>query len=62
MVCKKRGTHVANRLPPSTLWRVNDPSLWRVSKILGPDHLVMFVVLRNMTEMIHFILGSSIYR
>ena len=23
---------------------------------------VLFVVLRNMTEMIHFILGSSIYR
>ena len=23
---------------------------------------ILFVVLRNMTEMIHFILGSSIYR
>lgn len=33
-------TLVDNRLPLSTLWRENDPSLLRVSKILGPDCLV----------------------
>ena len=51
--------------------RVSDTKLLSFNYLPGTYYLnnyeklarhVLFVVLRNMTEMIHFILGSSIYR
>ena len=63
-----KGIHVCFAIEEQ-LWGAHDKRhriavLYRMIPYVrtGQHYRCLFVVLRNMTEMIHFILGSSIYR